>query len=102
MVYEESYGINTYKTIPISMSQKDSDALFARLEQKKANHETFSKEDLVELALTPIMGGTLRKGEKIRKSLLLYSRPKYLPTIHFRRGICSYTKHLPAANIKCN
>lgn len=34
---------------------------------------------------------------------IFYTRDRnYLLIVLFRRGICSYTKHLPAANIKCN
>ncbi len=70
-ISQETYGINTYKVIPISMADKNSDEVFEQIESKKVNHEYFSKDDFIALALTPLMGGTLSKTEKIIKAFSL-------------------------------
>ena len=57
-VYEEHYGINTYRTIPISMAEEDGDLTLSQLKKMQSEGLLLTREDLVKLALTPVMGGT--------------------------------------------
>ena len=52
---EEHCGINTYRIIPIYMAKKDADEILHRLLQKASRGETLTDEDLVSLAMTPVM-----------------------------------------------
>ena len=61
--YEE--GINRYRVNAISMANKDGDKIFNEIINKIKNDENITKEDLVELTFTPIMGGKLSKADKI-------------------------------------
>ena len=62
-------GINKYKVKSIFMSDKNGDLVVEELEKKVKNKENITKQELVALTFTPIMGGKLTKAEKIIKSI---------------------------------
>ena len=62
-------GINKYKVKSIFMSDKNGDLVVEELEKKVKNKEHITKQELVALTFTPIMGGKLTKAEKIIKSI---------------------------------
>ena len=49
--------------------KKNGDLIFEELEKKINNKEKLTKQELISLAFTPIMGGKLTKAEKIIKSI---------------------------------
>ena len=62
-------GINKYKVKSIFMSDRNGDLIVEELEKKVKNKENITKQELVALTFTPIMGGKLTKAEKIIKSI---------------------------------
>ena len=62
-------GINEYKVRPIYLGERDGDIIIEDLERKLKNKESITKQELVSLTLTPVMGGKLSKSEKIIKSI---------------------------------
>ncbi|ABR34425.1 MULTISPECIES: hypothetical protein [Clostridium] len=58
-------GINSYKVNAISMANKDGDAIFNDIINKINDKEELSKQDIISLTFTPIMGGKLSKSDKI-------------------------------------
>ncbi|MDY4077273.1 MAG: DUF4351 domain-containing protein [Clostridium sp.] len=62
-------GINKYKVRSIFMCDKDGDLIVEELEKKVKNKENITKQELISLTFTPIMGGKLSKTEKIIKSI---------------------------------
>ena len=62
-------GISKFNVKSIFMSEKNGDLIFEELEKKINNKEKLTKQELVSLAITPIMGGKLTKAEKIIKSI---------------------------------
>ena len=62
-------GINKYKVKSIFMYDKNGDLIVEELEKKVKNKENITKQELVALTFTPIMGGKLTKAEKIIKSI---------------------------------
>ena len=62
-------GINKYKVKSIFMSDKNGDLIVEELEKKVKNKEHITKQELIALTFTPIMGGKLTKAEKIIKSI---------------------------------
>jgi len=62
-------GINEYNTKVISMYDKDGDIIFDKVEEKLRDKEEITKQDLVALTFSPIMGGRLTKIDKILKSI---------------------------------
>ena len=62
-------GINKYKVKSIFMSDKNGDLVVEELEKKVKNKEHITKQELIALTFTPIMGGKLTKTEKIIKSI---------------------------------
>ena len=62
-------GINKYKVKSIFMSDKNGDLIVEELEKKAKNKESITKQELIALTFTPIMGGKLTKVEKIIKSI---------------------------------
>ena len=51
------------------MSDKNGDLVVEELEKKVKNKEHITKQELIALTFTPIMGGKLTKAEKIIKSI---------------------------------
>ncbi|WP_271814784.1 hypothetical protein [Clostridium beijerinckii] len=64
-INEYKSGINYYKVNAISMANKDGDAIFNDIINKINNKEELSKQDIISLTFTPIMGGKLSKSDKI-------------------------------------
>ena len=64
-------GINEYNTKVISMYDKDGDIIFDKVQEKLRDKEEITKQDLVALTFSPIMGGNLTKLDKILKSIRL-------------------------------
>ncbi len=62
-------GISKFNVKSIFMCEKNGDLVFEELEKKLINKENLTKQELVSLAFTPIMGGKLTKVEKIIKSI---------------------------------
>ena len=62
-------GINKYKVKSIFMSDRNGDLIVEELEKKVKNKEHITKQELIALTFTPIMGGKLTKAEKIIKSI---------------------------------
>ncbi|MCD8018517.1 MAG: hypothetical protein LUF92_02705 [Clostridiales bacterium] len=62
-------GSYTYKVTPVYMYRRDSSKVFKSVAHKISRNEELIDEDFVNLALTPIMGGTMSKKETILKSL---------------------------------
>ena len=61
--------LSKFNVKSIFMSEKNGDLIFEELEKKINNKEKLTKQELVSLAFTPIMGGKLTKAEKIIKSI---------------------------------
>lgn len=66
---EYETGINLYKTVAISMANKDGDKVFNDIIDKIKNGEDITKQDIVALTFSPIMGGSLSKGDKILNAI---------------------------------
>ena len=62
-------GISKFNVKSIFMCEKNGDLIFEELEKKINNKEKLTKQELISLAFTPIMGGKLTKAEKIIKSI---------------------------------
>lgn len=62
---EFSEGINTYKVVPIILSDKDADEIIIRLCEKVDAGEPVNKADLLPLCLSPLMGGKMTQKERI-------------------------------------
>ena len=62
-------GISKFNVKSIFMYEKNGDLIFEELEKKINNKEKLTKQELISLAFTPIMGGKLTKAEKIIKSI---------------------------------
>ena len=62
-------GISKFNVKSIFMCEKNGDLIFEELEKKINNKEKLTKQELILLAFTPIMGGKLTKVEKIIKSI---------------------------------
>ena len=56
-VTEFSEGVNTYRVVPIIMQNDNADILLQELQEKMENGEEITREELVRLVLTPLMGG---------------------------------------------
>jgi len=67
-------GINEYNTKVISMYDRDGDIIFDKVEEKLRDKEEITKQDLVALTFSPIMGGKLTKLDKILKSIRLVKK----------------------------
>lgn len=57
-------GINTYRIRLIRLKDRNADEIFANLSAKSP--EDITKEDLVPVVLTPLMGGTLSQPERAK------------------------------------
>ena len=64
-------GAYTYRVIPVYTGEKNGDEILEKLQKKKDAGETLSEEDMAHLALTPLMGGSLSRKEKIKRGILL-------------------------------
>lgn len=62
-------GINTYRVNSISMANKNGDKIFTDIIEKIKLGDELTKQDIISLTFTPIMGGKLSKGEKILNAI---------------------------------
>lgn len=62
-------GINEYKVQSISMAERNGDEIFAKLIDKIESGYELTKQDMIELTFTPIMGGELSKADKILRAI---------------------------------
>ena len=62
-------GISKFNVKSIFMCEKNGDLIFEELEKKINNKEKLTRQELISLAFTPIMGGKLTKAEKIIRSI---------------------------------
>lgn len=62
-------GISEYNIKVVSMINKDGDAVINLIEEKIKENKEITKQDLVALTFTPIMGGKLSKLNKIIRSI---------------------------------
>ncbi len=69
-------GASTYRVIPIYLTEKDADKVFARLQEKQEKGEPFTEEDFAELSLTPLMSGSLSRKDTIKKGILVVKQDK--------------------------
>ncbi|MDD3360673.1 MAG: hypothetical protein PHW34_03275 [Hespellia sp.] len=67
---EFTEGVNTYRVIPIIMTEKNADAIIQKVERK----EKLLKEDLISLLLTPLMSGTITIVERVKTSFSIMQR----------------------------
>ncbi len=64
-VTELHEGVNSYRIVPIIMRDKDADKLFRELSEKISRGISVTRQDLVQLALSPLMGGKTSQKERI-------------------------------------
>lgn len=62
-------GINNYRIQAISLVSKDGDKIFSDLLYKIENGEELTRQDIISLTFTPIMGGKMSKVEKILNAI---------------------------------
>lgn len=62
-------GINSYRVNAISMANKDGDKIFNDIIEKMKSGEELTKQDIIALTFSPIMGGKLSKGDKILNAI---------------------------------
>ena len=65
---ELTEGLNTYRIHPILMSDRDANNLFENLQRKKDCGEPLTKEDLVPLALSLLMGGAMPMEDRVTQT----------------------------------
>ena len=66
-------GFGTFKVKAISLANNNSDDIFNEIQTKLSINEELTKSLAIQLILTPIMGGTLSKKDKILKAVQLSS-----------------------------
>lgn len=62
-------GINEFRVNAISMSDKDGDKIYNSIVEKIKSGEVITKQDIISLSFTPIMGGVLSKTDKILNAI---------------------------------
>ena len=65
---ELTEGLNTYRIHPILMSDRDANNLFENLQRKKDCGEPLTKEDLVPLTLSLLMGGAMPMEDRVTQT----------------------------------
>jgi len=75
---ELTEGISTYRIRVIRLKDKNADEIIRNLE-KKQKRESINRQELVQLLLTPLMGGNMPQPERIQRSLrMLQKEREYL------------------------
>lgn len=64
-------GKNTYKVVPVMLSDRDGDKLLRKLEKKQEEGRKLSRKDLAKLSLLPLLGGELSQKDKIERAFRL-------------------------------
>ena len=64
-VTEFTEGVNTYRVVPIIMKDKNADELIRNLKEKAARGGVISKADLIQMTLSPLMGGNISLKDRI-------------------------------------
>lgn len=72
-------GVNTYRVIPVIMSDKDAGCLIAELQKKLQKGKMLSKKEIVPLALCPLMGGRMTQKEKIKAAYAIVQKAVSVP-----------------------
>ena len=67
-VTEFSEGVNTYRVVPIIMQNDNADILLQELQEKLKTGEKITREELLRLVLTPLMGGESVLKERIKSA----------------------------------
>lgn len=67
-VTEFTEGENTYRIHPIVMQDRNCDELIQKLLEKVANGEYLIKDDIVPLALCPLMSGEMTQKQRIKSA----------------------------------
>lgn len=62
-------GVNTYRIVPVIMGNRNADEHLEKLKKKSEAGEMLTREELVLLALSPLMGGESLIKERIKKAL---------------------------------
>lgn len=62
-------GINEFRVNVISMGDKDGDKIYNSIVEKIKSGEVITKQDIISLSFTPIMGGALSKTDKILNAI---------------------------------
>lgn len=79
-VTEFSEGVNTYRVVPIIMQNDNADILLQELQEKLKTGEEITREELVRLVLTPLMGGESVLKERIKSAYHIVSESACLKT----------------------
>jgi len=69
-------GVNTYRICPIIMQNKNAGLMIRNLRLKAEAGEKLAKEDLVPLALVPLMGGEMEQKDRVLESLDILRRAR--------------------------
>lgn len=64
-------GINTFKVNTISMASKNGDDVFKNVSDKISKGISLSKDDIISLSFSPIMGGQVSKLDRILNTIKL-------------------------------
>lgn len=72
--YQFTEGINTYRVIPIIMQNKNADRIIRKLMKKQARGKPIDRQELVALALTPLMQGKIPMKDRIKNALQIVGR----------------------------
>ncbi len=79
LMRELCQGESIYRVRLIRMKDKDADAVIHELERKQTAERGLERMELLELLLSPLMGGQMSQGERIKKGLgLLEKEREYL------------------------
>lgn len=67
-------GINEYKIKAISMADKDGDKIYNDIVTKIKNRVQVTKQDIISLIFTPIMGGSVDKVDKLINAIRIVKK----------------------------
>ena len=67
-------GINTYRIVPVTLSNRDADEVFQKIRNRMKKGGALQREDLIPLALTPLMGGTSPVKDRIKEAFLILKK----------------------------
>lgn len=79
-VTEFSEGVNTYRVVPIIMQNDNADILLQELQEKLKTGAEITREELLRLVLTPLMGGESVLKERIKSAYHIVSESACLKT----------------------